>query len=163
MVFSISILPKNKIQQKEMYSDIIYGEIVIGDFTEKFEASLSYWKEEDYRKHWEDGLARILSGNKKSCLITTMYDPHVSNYIFWWPLYREKESIIFHNQILFLKKLKPPFDPKFPYEHIDDRVSEDEDGWKISEWQIPITDISHFLDYLKRINRSKYERIVSTR
>ena len=155
MAFSISLLPKTKKQQKEMYSDIVLGEIVIGDFKEKFEASLSYWDEENYRKQWEEGLERILCGNKKSCLITTMYDPNIANFIFWWPLYRMDELIIIQNHLLFVKKLKPPFDPKFPYEHIRDRVSINEEGRKISEWQIPLTDISQFLKDLKKINIKK--------
>ena len=83
------------------------GAILLGSIEERFLVPLSYWQPIDYEKHWRDALQRILAGEKTSCLITSMYDPSLANFIVWWPMYRVGELIFVQNQILSLFNLGP--------------------------------------------------------
>lgn len=142
MAFSISFLKNNSLTPNELK----LGKIVLGDYMEHFESSLSYWNMEDYKNQWKNALNKIARESNKSCLITSIYDPSSSNFLYWWPIYREGSSIFFQNQILFLKKLQPKFDPSNPYKSVPARNTINEDGHVISEWELSIEEI---LEYLK--------------
>jgi hypothetical protein len=122
------------------------GEIAIGEFSERFEIVLEYWNKSDYQRQWFEGLSRIVGGNTKSCLITSLTDPASANFIFWWLIYRDGTVTVFQNQILFLDELAAPFDVVNPYAVIPDRVQITEDGEKVSEWTAPITDLIMWLE-----------------
>ena len=149
MGFSIRFLSPEEYGPYDQEPDLILGEITIGCFTERFEASTSYWSIHDYQKQWEKALDRTISGEKKSCLITSMYDPEHANFIFWWLLYREGQKVIVQNQILFLNDKKLIFNPTKPCKNINDRESISEDGLPISEWELSISDIDRFVVHLK--------------
>lgn len=142
MAFSISFLKNNSLAPNELK----LGKIVLGNYVEHFESSLSYWNMEDYKNHWKNALNKIACESNKSCLITSIYDPSSSNFLYWWPIYREGSSIFFQNQILFLKKLRPKFDPYNPCSSVPARNTINEDGHIISEWELSIEEI---LEYLK--------------
>ncbi len=145
MAFSIRFLPES-CQEIEHDSMETAGEIVLGEFRESFVASLSFWTKAQYEVHWREALNRIVKDVSPSCLITTMYDPAVANFIFWWPMYRQGHDIIVHNQMLLLMEIEERFDPNNPYSSIPEYYSVSEDGEKISEWRISIGDISAFLE-----------------
>lgn len=54
------------------------GLIVIDEFRESFEASLTYWSVHDYEVHWGEAIKRLLDGRSRSCLITSLYNPRLS-------------------------------------------------------------------------------------
>jgi hypothetical protein len=122
------------------------GEIQLGEFRETFVASLSYWIKLDYLIQWEIALTRICNGNKKSCIITSMFDPSIANFIFLWALYLDESTVHIQNQILFLDKLDKPFVETTPYEFICDRKIVSAEGDKISEWDVDVNDIKVYLD-----------------
>lgn len=109
------------------------GEIVIGDHTESFWAPLWYWSVADYERQWKEGLIRVVEGQTKSCLITSMNDPTLAKFIFWWPLYRVGNQIYIQNHILFLDK-RLRFSEKDLYERVPDREVLSDEGDPISEW-----------------------------
>lgn len=122
------------------------GKIVIGDFSEEFRSPIGFWSQAEYRAHWEDAIRRLISGQDRSCLITTMLDPQNANFIVWWPLWRSKgDTVLCRNQVLFLKNLPGRFDPANPYASVSEyspRKGKD----KPSEWQIPISDLAAHLN-----------------
>lgn len=120
------------------------GEIKILDFSEHFQASITYWRKSDYLSQWKEGLERIRQNLPTSCFVTSMYHPRYANFIIWWPVYVEGEWAYIHNQILFFDQLEEPFDEVNLYKHIPPREIYSEDGQKISEWSISIEDLETF-------------------
>jgi hypothetical protein len=137
MSFSISFInsPKHLLENK-----IHRGKIMIDDFEEVFEASLSFWTPEDYERHWKAALKILLEGTDKSCLITSMYDPKTANFLFWWPLYRNDQIVYIRNQILFFDKIAVDFDTTRPYQFVPDRRP----NKQVSEWNIGVEQIRAF-------------------
>jgi hypothetical protein len=121
------------------------GEIVLGEFRELFISSLSFWTKAQYEDQWITGLNRLVQNVSPSALITTMYDPTVANFIFWWPMYRQDDKVLVHNQMLLLMHHRELLNPDNPYTFIYEYESVDEEGQKVSEWEISIEDISTFL------------------
>jgi hypothetical protein len=124
---------------------IIRGRITLGDFSEEFESSLSFWSQADYEQHWLEAASRIETGQTKSAFIVDMYDPSITPFIMWWPIWRRDQTIHVHNQILLFKNLTVAFDPTNPYVHIGDHTTKNEDGEAISEWQVSLKDIQDFV------------------
>ena len=143
--FSISFLPQKK-SLFSIWKRLCFGEIKIGRFHESFEASLTYWNKEQYRNHWQREVQRVVDGGEKSALITTMYHPKRANFIFWWPMYRFDDRVIFQNHILFLDQIEGVFDPENPQLYLGDYVGNTEGEHQISEWDSSIKDLKDFLN-----------------
>jgi hypothetical protein len=126
--------------------DIRHGLIQIGDFRERFEVSVEYWAESDYRAHWRRSVRRVADGAERSCLITSMTDPRTANFLVWWPIYVTGDAVRFQNQLLFLDATGGRFDPQDPYGFVPDRRASAEDGSPISEWTLPVSCLVEFLD-----------------
>ena len=96
-MFSIDLLdaPASEIDSGRL------GLITIGSYVERFVATTEYWDVTRYRHHWQQAITRIVQGSPTSTLITSMYDPAVANFIYWWPMYRLDQTVKFQNQILF--------------------------------------------------------------
>jgi hypothetical protein len=122
------------------------GSIQIGDFRERFEASVEFWSKSNYRSHWKKSIRRIIDMHGKSCLITSLTDPKSANFLFWWPIYRIGDFAYFQNQVLFFDQIVGPFDPNDPYPHVRDRLTVTEDGSPISEWLVPISSLFRFIE-----------------
>ena len=127
--------------------------ITIGDFTERFEASLEFWSKNDYRCHWRTSIRRLTELSElhnKSCLITSLTDPKSANFLFWWPIYRIGDCAYFQNQVLFLDQIVGRFDPNNPYGFVSDRMTVSQVGSPISEWSVPVSSLSRFLGGAER-------------
>ena len=145
MTFCIKFLSE-RVPNLKRGEKAAYGMLKIGDFEERFISSLSFWNADNYQHHWKEALTRLQ--NKEgatSCLITSLTDPDNTNFITLWPIYRERNSVFFQNQLLFLKGLKKPFNPAFPYDHVNHRDTSKEDGQKASEWCVSMDCIKSFL------------------
>jgi hypothetical protein len=121
------------------------GRIQIGDFSESFEASLEFWSTDTYVSHWKESIRRIVAGEAKSCLITSLTDPATSNFLIWWPIYREFDQVYFQNHVLMLGKLTKPFDLTRPVDSIPTRDVVSANNEHVSEWSIPVCDLLEFL------------------
>jgi contact-dependent growth inhibition (CDI) system CdiI-like immunity protein len=141
MAFSIELLdePVSHIESARL------GLITIGSYVEHFVAATGYWDVTRYRRHWHEALTRIVQGSVTSTLITSMYDPAVANFIYWWPMYRLGHTVHFQNHVLFLDELKTPFDPSDPFRFVPERMIVGMDGENISEWSASIADLESFL------------------
>ena len=143
MSFSIELANSQASISSEI--DVGVGVIKIGSFQEHFMATLTYWEIDDYFNHWKVAIERVTQSTLASCLITSMVDPVTSSHIFWWPMYRENDTVIFQNHILFFDKLKSPFDERNPFLTVPERQTVDEDGNNISEWTVHISELMEFL------------------
>ncbi|MEU3232158.1 hypothetical protein VSQ78_06625 [Nocardiopsis alba] len=122
------------------------GRIIVGDFAESFYMDLSYWSIEEYERSWRDSLQVIFEGEERdSCLVASITDPEVSNFIFCWPLYRRGGDVIIQNSIIFLDELERGFNPLEPWSSVRPRLTVDEDGNSISEWRTSASAVRVFL------------------
>lgn len=124
---------------------VVRGRITLGDFSEEFESSLSYWNQADYEQQWLEAAKRIETGQTKSAFIVDMYDPSKVPFIIWWPVWRVDRIVFVHNQLLLFKNLALAFDSTNPYVHIGDRAIVNEEGEAISEWQVDLKGVQDFI------------------
>jgi hypothetical protein len=132
----------------------VFGEIMLGDFTERFYASTTYWLKSNYYKQWEYAVRSIVDGpdNAKAGLITCMYDPQNANFIHCWPMFREGDRVHFRNNLLFLEDLPKPFDVDKVASYIGDHATTSDDVTKPSEWVIEISDLK---DWLRKLEKAQ--------
>ena len=144
MAFAIEFVG-SEIRDTETGERAYPGRIVVGDLCEDFFAAASYWSTEDYREQWRKGLERIVKGHPESCLITSVNDPKMSEFLYWWLLYREDEAVVFQNAIHFFDQSDSHFDPAEPFVCIPPRVSEGDNGLSPSEWRLPHDVVAGFV------------------
>ena len=125
---------------------VAFGELRLGEHSERFQSVLGFWEPADYRVIWMAGLRRLLSGASVSCLATSVLDPAAANFIEVWPLYRQDDDVYVQNHLLLLDELPHKFDPAAPWDSIGPRSVIDEDGQEISEWRITVGEIREFLE-----------------
>jgi hypothetical protein len=125
---------------------VAIGEIQLGDDHEFFQSVVTYWTVEDYAASWTTALRRLVAGTASTCLITSVTDPATTNFVITWPMYRVGYDVYVQNRYLFLEDLDDEFNPDAPWESVEPRSTIDEDGQKISEWSLHLTDIQEFLD-----------------
>jgi hypothetical protein len=143
--FNIEVISKKpKLINKHLQSK---GRITIGDLQETFYMHINSWTVEEYQQQWKEALERIKT-HDTSCLIVTASRLNKDPLIELWILYKENNSIFIQNHYLAGEVFQeraiglPPFDIKTCYLYVPPRetISED-DGGKISEWKIDISDI----------------------
>jgi len=124
-----------------------YGKIQIGDYIETFTARLTLWRSDQYEQHWRAAIERLLKGADRSALITSYVEPTrvPDNFLMWWPLYREGETVHVQNQLLFFELLKESFSLENPWASVQSRRTVNDEGMKISEWSVAIGDFAEFL------------------
>jgi hypothetical protein len=122
-----------------------WGRITVGDFSERFRAALCYWSASDYRASWRAASEVLETGpSATSCLVTSIIEPAMSNYVMCWPLYRDGDLVRVQNSLIFLDELGSPFAPAAPWLSVLPRETVNEDGWPISEWSVPLAAVREF-------------------
>jgi hypothetical protein len=130
------------------------GRITIGDFQEILYMPINSWTIEEYQQQWKDGLERIKTQDT-SCLVATAQNMDTFPFIMLWTLYRVNDKVFFHNQMLnteIAKELDPSinlsdFSAKTCYQFVNPRITNEEgqgvseEGTRISEWNIPLSEI----------------------
>jgi hypothetical protein len=123
------------------------GQITIDDFKETFVMPLNSWNLEDYKKQWQEGIARLKT-HKRSCLVTSiqnMASGHPS--IIMWTLYKEDDIVFVQNNLLISETTKgrsvklTDFNLTTCYKFTKPRKTLTQEGRKISEWSIPLSEI----------------------
>jgi hypothetical protein len=134
----------------ESDGDAVYGRIHIQDYSETFVASLACWSPTQYEQHWREACQRLISGARESALISSYVEPPMSEFLTWWPLYREGEIIYVRNEILVYSQLSHPFSVESPWSAIRKRQILSDEGLEISEWTMGIRSIREYLDRKRR-------------
>jgi hypothetical protein len=122
--------------------DVALGEIALDDFVERFEAPRTFWDTDRYESQWRQGIAQLLDGASKSCLITSILEPGYEHFGTWWVFYRDGPRVLVQNHLLLLNVIASDFDPDQPYASIRDRISLSADGEPISGWYLNFDDIN---------------------
>jgi hypothetical protein len=125
------------------------GEIRVGTFCENFVVDVSFWPRARYEQQWLSAAALIMTVDR-AAMIVSLGEPSSSNFVRWWALYRDGDSVAMQEQICFLDELGTPFDPERVEKYVRPRETASEEGQPISEWYTTVTAIS---DFLKRRSR----------
>jgi hypothetical protein len=125
------------------------GEIVIANLRETFDADMRWWSAAQYETQWLRGVRLVLEA-ERSAVVTSFIEPRYANFIRWWPMYRDGDSVIFQEQILFMNQLAAPFDSERFADFVSPRAREVDEGEKVSEWRITTVDVRAFLERRER-------------
>ncbi len=123
------------------------GMLKLGTAEERFVSHWWTWHEEDYVDHRRDALLRALAGDP-SALVVDMTTPAQSSYLIWWPMWRVRDEVVFHNQLFFFEQhgiQGPHLDLTHLFSLIGERATRNEAGEPISEWCVPASDVGKFL------------------
>jgi len=131
------------------------GEIVLGNFRENFAASLYQWSKADYEAQWNNAIRTLLAGSK-SALLVHYVSPEFADNFEWWPMYKVGDVVFFQNQLPWYDQLPEPFTPESMLSFVKDRITINEDGNRLSEWSVKLSDIEDFAHILS-LNQ-KYAR-----
>lgn len=143
--FSIEVIDDPVSEGADPLTSNAVGRIRVGSFTEIFHMAMSFWSAEYYRRSWEGALREIeRSEGASSCLISSITDPPLINFIFCWPLYREGEVIYVQNSLVILDELDEPFDLQEPWRWTRPRREINEDGHRISQWMTSASEVRKF-------------------
>jgi len=130
------------------------GRIVAGELDEGFASTLYEWSKRDYEVHWLQSLERLINGDTKIVLMTQYLDPAESLNLEWWALYRGEGDVVYvQNHLRFCDQLGKGFSVAEASKFLEDRITVDEDGNRISEWVVPFSEIRLFVDQMKQQKR----------
>lgn len=129
------------------------GRLTLGDFTEEFTAYLDYWSPAEYEAQWQAAIRRIVSGARTDALITDMHDLSTTHHLVSWPMYREENKVFFQNRLLFLDDFGRPSQLEDLIAHLGERKTVSDDGAKLSEWSVAVSDLEAFLGRLTQTPR----------
>jgi contact-dependent growth inhibition (CDI) system CdiI-like immunity protein len=110
-----------------------FGEILIGSFRERFLSDMTFWTEAEYEGQWRDAVSQVVTLDK-AALITSITEPSTTNFIRWWAMYRDGETVVFNDQVFFLSEAKEPFAAHATGRFVPERETVSETGQPISEW-----------------------------
>lgn len=125
---------------------VALGSIWLGTYSETFESVLDFWSESEYQLHWRQVIRSLCEGGRtRSALITSLPDIRTANFLVWWPVYREGVNVFIRNHILFLQDEGAGFSLASMEYYIPERLVYSNDGNKISEWAVSVSDCEKFL------------------
>jgi len=134
-------------RKKNMFEETGYiGKIVIGEFEEFFFSSDSFFKKEDYYKHWIKSIDSIFEISK-IFLLTNVYDPKYANFYMAWSCYLMDNNVYIQNDIISFENYCLE-DVIYFNVKIDDLELTDDEGNKISTWKTDVKSIKDFKDRL---------------
>jgi len=127
------------------------GQIVIGEFEEEFVSSLYEWTKEDYVAQWTSSLRRFVAGADRAVLITFYVSSKESSNLEWWALYRGEDGIVHvQNHLPWFENFDRAFSASEVESFLQDRITMNEDGNRVSEWNVLLADIELFLGNLDK-------------
>lgn len=130
------------------------GRIVAGGLDEGFASTLYEWSKHDYEVQWFRSLEQLITGEVKVALITQYLNPAESPNLEWWALYRGEGDVVYvQNQLRFYDQLGSDFSVPQANNFVAERITVNEDGNRISEWEVPFAEITFFFDRIKQRNR----------
>lgn len=141
------IFPEKEVMDVEG-EPILPASIIIDEFSEMMHIPLSYWNIKDYKESWLKSLGEGLASKKHAVLAVSMYEPENANFIFTWVLYFYGDKVFVQNKVLFLDE-HPNFTVDKINDFIEPRITHNEDGIKISEWNTDINSVLDFYNSLK--------------
>ena len=134
------------IEFKEACGDRLHrGALTLGASVERFRSSLNYWTTADYERQWGAAL-QSLGERSTSALVVSIEEPAFMNYLDWWAMYCEGDTVYFQEQLNFFEEGGEVFDEHDFARFIRPHRRSTDEGEKISEWAVRREEIDQFLD-----------------
>ncbi len=131
------------------------GRITAGDLDETFLSSLYEWDRRAYEAQWLQSLERLIKSEDRAVLIASYANPSESHNIHWWALYRGEPGVV---HIQDHMPSYDQFDREFRIDKastfLGDRVTVNEEGNSVSEWNVSMKEIELFLAQMKQEHRT---------
>lgn len=125
--------------------DETLGEIWLNGVRERFSVYIGHWDKDQYRAHWWLALQRVVNEKQPARLFTNMNHIDYAEYFRAWICYPEGDKVFVQEHMIFPDQMPPEFSHETPHLAIPPRTIEEE-GQKISEWEVSIQDLITFLD-----------------
>jgi len=136
-------------KKEYMFEETGYrGKIIIDDFEEYFFSSDSFFKKEDYYRHWLKSVG-LLFKYSKAFFLTDVHDPNNVDYCTAWECHLLNDVVYFQENLL-LDEGYCLRDVIYSSVEIEDIEFTTDDGYKISTWQ---TDVRSINDFKKRLEK----------
>jgi len=125
------------------------GKIIIDDFEEYFFSDDSFFKKEDYYRHWLKSVG-LLFKYSKAFFLTDVHDPNNSNFYRSWKCYLLNDVVYVQETLIFSEDCHLIDDDDddvrkyclrdviYSHVEIDDIRFINDDGHKISTWQTDV-------------------------
>jgi hypothetical protein len=127
------------------------GRSVAGGLDEGFASTLYEWSKHEYETQWLRSLERLISVEMKVVLITQYVNPAECSNLEWWALYRGNDDVVHvQNHLRFYNQLGSDFSVADASKFLAERITVDEDGNRISEWEVPLAEIRFFVEGIKQ-------------
>jgi hypothetical protein len=121
--------------------------IVADGLDETWPLVTKYWSVSEYVAHWIKAVQIILNGAERSALIVDYAPPSQSGGLTWFPMYRQKnESVVLQHHLLFFEGESKKFTAEKFSDFVPAYESISEDGQKVSEWRINVSDLRKWLE-----------------
>jgi len=116
------------------------GELVLGASTERFQSELTYWSRSAYEQSWSAALQHFATNRDRTVLITSYNGPQAAHH-FAWNLWRLGDYVIFQERLYLVGEVAPELDSTEPWNSSPERSTFSEDGQRVSEWRVPLSDV----------------------
>jgi hypothetical protein len=104
-----------------------------------------------HEAQWLQSLERFINGDKKTVLITQYLNPTQPSNLEWWALYRGDDDVVYvQNQLRFCDQLAEGFTVAEANKFLGERITVNEEGNRISEWEVPFSEIRLFVDKMRQ-------------
>ena len=144
MAFSIRMLNE---PEETVYDELCHWcRIDINGFSERFQAPLSVWNMEQYKKQWQEAIKCIVEGDSKNYLIAGLRDPWSSNFISLFALYRDGSEVFIQSQIILCEGNEERIAQMNILDLVEERETHTEDGEEISEWKVSIEELQRCIN-----------------
>ncbi len=127
----------------------IWGRIRLGAFQDEFQVPLYDWAPGDYAAQWLAAAERLVAGEPLVVFLTHMVHP-TAPYHMGWPAWREGDRVVVQERLFLAEQLKEPFDPEHPEAHVGPRQEISDEGLRISQWTVALSDVAAFVDRARR-------------
>jgi hypothetical protein len=116
------------------------GQITLSDHIERFESELTFWSRAAYERSWDLALRHLAAGADRTVFVTSYNGPDAGHH-FAWVLWRIGDYAIFQEQLYLVGDMDPELDPVSPWHSAPERKPFSEEGLRISEWRVPLTEV----------------------
>ncbi len=127
----------------------IWGRITLGGFRDEFQAPLFDWAPGDYTAQWLDAAERLVAGEPAAVFVTHMVHP-TADYHMGWPAWRDGDRVLVQERLFLREQLDGPFDGEHPERHLGPRQDVSDEGLRISQWIVTLSDVAAFVDRRRR-------------
>jgi hypothetical protein len=138
------------------------GRMVLGKEIEFLRCAAGRWAPYQYLRQWRAAASQLASHPMATSAFVTSVARGSGN-IEWWLARRRGDSVVFTNQLLFLRKPRPRVVPEQAHEYRHPPTYRTaSDRKRVSEWRLPYSAIRRYIRHASFAPNPSMERTVSS-